>query len=138
MGAEIVTVSTDTVFTHLAWRRAEKDLRDVQYPMGSDRTGRLTRMFGIMDEDSGNALRGTFLINPQGILLNTEINFFNVGRNIDELMRKFKANLYLSRKQDEVCPSKWQEEGDITLKPSEELVGRVGEVTESGTRGSSS
>ncbi len=125
MGAEIITVSTDTVFVHLAWKREEKDLADVRYPMGSDRTGSLSRLFGVYDEDSGNALRGTFIIDPQGVLLNAEILYFNLGRNIDELMRKFKASKHLARKETEACPSKWREEGDPTLTPGADLVGRV-------------
>jgi len=134
MGAEIITVSTDTVFVHLAWQRHEKDLAGVKYPMGSDRTGALARMFGVLDETSGNALRGTFIINPEGVLLNSEVLYYNLGRNIDELMRKFKANVYMSRKTTEACPSKWKDEGDATLKPGADLVGRVGETLEKGTQ----
>eukprot|EP00913_Durusdinium_trenchii_P028416 g26644.t1 len=70
----------------------------------------------------------TFIINPEGTLMNSEINFYNMGRNIDEMMRKFKANLYLSRKADEGCPSKWKDDGDITLKPSAKMVGKVHEA----------
>jgi peroxiredoxin (alkyl hydroperoxide reductase subunit C) len=130
MGAEIITVSCDTKFVHLAWHRDEKSLEKVKYQMGSDPTGRLARMFGVYDEESGLALRGTFIINPKGALLNAEINFFNLGRNIDELMRKFKANLHLSKKPAEGCPAKWKEEGDKTLKPSAKLVGKVYEALE--------
>ena len=96
--------------------------------MGSDRTGQVARMFGILDDRSGNALRGTFIINPEGKLMNSEVNWFNMGRNIDELLRKLKANLYLARKPQEGCPSKWKDEGDQTLKPGPELVGRVHEA----------
>jgi peroxiredoxin (alkyl hydroperoxide reductase subunit C) len=129
MGAEIVTVSTDTVFVHLAWQREEKDLAAVKYPMGSDRTGALSRMFGVLDEGSGNALRGTFIINPQGVLLASEVLYYNLGRNIDELLRKFKANVYMSRKANEACPSKWRDEGDKTLvNPGADMVGRVHEA----------
>jgi len=129
MGAELVTVSTDTEFVHLAWQRSEKELAKVTYPMGADPTGNLSRLFGVYDEETGLALRGTFIINPQGILLNAEVNFYNLGRNIDELMRKFKANLYMARKSNEVCPSKWKEDGDKTLvDPGAKMVGRVHEA----------
>lgn len=128
MGAEVVTVSCDTQFVHLAWQEHEKELADVKYPMGADPPGRLARLFGVYDEGAGLALRGTFIINPEGTLLNSEVNFYNMGRNIDELMRKFKANLYLARKKDEGCPSKWKDEGDPTLKPGPELVGKVHEA----------
>lgn len=128
MGAEVITVSTDTKFVHLAWQREEKMLENVKYPMGADPTGNLSRMFGVYDEQTGLALRGTFVISPEGKILNSEVNFYNMGRNIDELMRKFKANLHLSKHTDEGCPSKWKEEGDKTLKPSAKLVGRVYEA----------
>jgi len=132
MGAELITVSTDTEFVHLAWKRDEKELADVKYAMGADPTGTLSRLFGVYDEETGLALRGVFIISPDGTLFNSEVNFYNMGRNIDELMRKFKANLYLSRKakegSDEGCPAKWKDEGDKTLKPGPEMVGKVWEA----------
>lgn len=128
MGAALITVSTDTEFTHLAWKRDEKELADVKYLMGSDPTGTVSRLFGVYDPGSGLALRGTFIIAPDGTLFNSEVNFYNMGRNIDELMRKFKANLYLQRKADEGCPSKWKDDGDKTLRPGPEMVGKVHEA----------
>jgi peroxiredoxin (alkyl hydroperoxide reductase subunit C) len=125
MGCDVVSISTDTKFSHLAWREHEKELAKVTYPMGADPSGRLSRMFGVYDEATGLALRGTFIINPEGTLLCSEMNFYNLGRNIDELMRKFKANVYLARKTDEACPSKWKDEGDRTLTPGAAIVGRV-------------
>lgn len=128
MGCDIVTVSEDTKFVHLAWQKTEKELAGVKYPMGSDTTGKVARLFGVYDEATGLALRGTFIINPEAVLVNAEVNFYNLGRNIDELMRKFKANLYMSRKPSEVCPSKWRDEGDTTLTPSARMVGKVHEA----------
>ena len=128
MGAEIITISTDTKFVHLAWQREEKMLKDVTYPMGSDTTGKLSRTFGVYDEETGLALRGTFIISPEGKLFNAEVNYYNMGRNIDELMRKFKANIHLSKHTKEGCPSKWKEEGDKTLTPSAKMVGKVYEA----------
>jgi len=128
MGCDVVTISTDTKFVHLAWREHEKELAGVKYPMGADPTGNLSRMFGVWDESSGLALRGSFIINPEGTLLGSEVNFYNLGRNIDELMRKFKANVYLARKTSEACPSKWKDEGDKTLSPSAKMVGKVHEA----------
>lgn len=130
IGAEVITVSTDTKFVHLAWQREEKMLKDVTYPMGSDTTGNVSRMFGVYDENTGLALRGTFIISPDGKLFNSEVNYYNMGRNIDELMRKFKANLHLTKHTEEGCPSKWKEEGDKTLKPSAKMVGKVYEAYE--------
>ena len=129
MGCDIVTVSTDTQFVHLAWQRSEKELANVRYAMAADRTGRITRMFGVYDESTGHALRGTFILNPEGRLFNSEVNYYNLGRNVDELMRKFKANVYLGKKTNEVCPSKWKDEGDKTLKdPGAAMVGKVHEA----------
>ena len=129
MGCDVVTVSTDTQFVHLAWKRSEKELANVKYPMAADPTGKVSRMFGVYDEGSGLALRGTFVVNPGGVLLNSEVNFYNMGRNIDELMRKFKANVYMARKTNEVCPSKWKDEGDKTLvNPGAKMVGKVHEA----------
>jgi peroxiredoxin (alkyl hydroperoxide reductase subunit C) len=130
MGAEVITVSADTKFVQLAWQQNEKMLKDVKYPMGSDPTGKLAKTFGVYDENSGLALRGTFVINPEGQLLNAEVNFYNMGRNIDELIRKFKANIHLSKHTAEGCPAKWKEEGDKTLKPSAKMVGKVFEAYE--------
>ncbi len=127
MGVEVIAVSTDTKFVHLAWHREEKLLQNVRYPMGADPTGKVAKMFGVYDEETGLALRGTFVINPEGKLVSSEVNFYNVGRNADELVRKMKANVYLSSHPEEACPAKW-EPGKKTLKPSEELVGRVHEA----------
>jgi peroxiredoxin (alkyl hydroperoxide reductase subunit C) len=128
MGCELITVSTDTQFVHLAWKEHEKSLKDVKYLMGADPSGKVSRLFGVYVEDAGLALRGTFIINPQGRLLNSEVNFFNMGRNIDELMRKFKANIYLSKKTAEACPAQWKDEGDKTLTPGPSMVGKVHEA----------
>lgn len=127
LGAEVISVSTDTKFSHLAWKDAEKLLAGVTYRMGADTTGAVSKLFGVYDPASGLALRGTFIINPAGVLVSSEINFYNVGRNADELLRKIQANVYLAKHPDEACPAKWQQ-GAKTLKPSEALVGKVYEA----------
>lgn len=127
MGARLISVSCDTHFTHLAWHTVEKELENVEFTMASDKTGELARRFGIYLEDAGLALRGTYVISPDGTLLYSEVNFLNVGRNVDELMRKFKAALYVAKK-DEGIPPGWNEEGDLTLKPSAKMVGKVREA----------
>ncbi len=96
--------------------------------MGSDPNGKVSRLFGVYVDGAGLALRGTFIINPEGTLLSSEVSFFNVGRNIDEVMRKFKANLYVARKTAEACPAQWKDEGDKTLTPGPNLVGKVHEA----------
>ncbi len=127
LGVEIISVSTDTKFAHLAWRNSEKLLQNVRYRMGADPTGKISRMFGVYDAGSGLALRGTFIISPAGKLASEEVNFFNVGRNADELVQKIEANLYLQTHPEEACPARWQT-GAKTLKPSEKMVGHVFEA----------
>ncbi len=124
LGCEVISVSTDTEFTHLAWRTDERLLENVKFKMAADPTGKLSRYFGVYDENTGLALRGTFVINPEGVLVSSEINFYNVGRNADELVRKVQANVYLKDHPAEACPAKWNP-GDKTLTPSEKLVGKV-------------
>ncbi|HLA51009.1 MAG TPA: redoxin domain-containing protein [Thermodesulfobacteriota bacterium] len=126
-GCEVVSVSTDTKFSHLAWQQSERLLKGVKYLMAADPTGKVSRMFGVYDEATGLALRGSFLINPDGKLVASEVNFYNVGRNASELLRKVKANVYAAIHTDEVCPANWTE-GEKTLKPSANLVGKVYEA----------
>jgi alkyl hydroperoxide reductase subunit AhpC len=130
MGCDIVTVSTDTKEVHLAWQRHEKDLANVKYTMASDRTGRVSRMFGVYDENTGHAMRGAYLISPQGQVMTATMTWYNLGRNVDELLRQFKANIYMSKKAvPEACPSKWRDEGDKTLvNPGARMVGKVHEA----------
>ncbi len=126
-GAQVLGVSRDTKFVHLAWRREEKLLKDVRYPLASDPTGAVSRLFGVLDEASGLAFRGTFIIAPDGKLTGSEVNFFNVGRSAEELVRKVKANVYLAQHPQEACPANWSE-GAKTLKPGANLVGRVADA----------
>ena len=132
MGCEVVTVSTDKKFSHLGWRTVEGQLADVNFQMAADPTAALSKQFGIYLEGAGVALRGTYLISPEGVLMNSEVNFLNVGRNVDEMMRKFKANLYVAKKSGEAVPAQWKEEGDTTLTPSAKMVGKVQEALANG------
>ena len=111
----------------MAWQRDEKLLAGVQYPMGADPTGTVSRLFGVYDPASGLDYRGTFIISPEGKLVSAEVNFLNVGRNCDELLRKLEANVYLAKHGDEACPAKWKP-GAQTLKPSAAMVGKVYEA----------
>jgi peroxiredoxin (alkyl hydroperoxide reductase subunit C) len=126
-GAEVITVSTDTVYTHLAWKREEKFLEKAKYPMAADRTGTVSKLFGVYDYGTGLALRGTFIINPEGKLVASEVNFYNVGRSAKELLRKLKASVYVAAHPAEACPARW-EAGDKTLTPGPKLVGHVYEA----------
>lgn len=125
-GVELVSISTDTQYVHYAWQAQEKLLSGIRYPMGADPTHVISKTFGVYDASSGLALRGTFIIDPDGKLLASEVNYFPVGRNAEELLRKLKAFKYVRENPVNVCPAKWQP-GKKTLTPGKDLVGRVGD-----------
>ncbi len=121
---EIYAVSTDTHFTHKAWHDASETIGKITYPMIGDPTGEITRNFGVMREGQGLADRGTFLVDPDGIIQVMEVTAEGIGRNASELLRKVKAAQYVRANPDEVCPAAW-EEGEETLAPSLSLVGKI-------------
>jgi peroxiredoxin (alkyl hydroperoxide reductase subunit C) len=124
LGVEIYSVSTDTHFTHKAWHDASDTIKKIAYPMIGDPTGAITRAFDVMIEEEGLALRGSFVINPEGVIKVAEIHDLGIGRDASELLRKVKAAQYVASHPGEVCPAKWQE-GAETLKPSLDLVGKI-------------
>jgi len=124
LGVEIYAVSTDTHFAHKAWHDTSEAIRKVEYVMVGDPTGRITRNFEVMIEEEGLALRGTFLVDPEGRIKLCEIHDNGIGRDASELLRKVKAAQYVASHPGEVCPARWKE-GDRTLKPSLDLVGRI-------------
>lgn len=123
-GVEIYSVSTDTHFSHKAWFDSSETIRKIKYPMMADPTGSLTKHLGIYDEESGLSRRGTFLINPDGLIKLVEITDDGIGRNSEELLRKIKAAIFISKNPGEVCPAKWNA-GGKTLKPGLDLVGKI-------------
>ncbi len=127
LGCEVVSVSIDTKFVHFGWIQQEKLLENVKYHMAADPKRIASRLFGVYDDESGLALRGTFIVNPDGILVASEVNYYNVGRNASELLRKLKAFQYVRENPAEVCPARW-EPGEQTLTPSEKIVGKVFEA----------
>ena len=124
IGVEVYGVSTDTHFTHKAWHDTSSVVKKVQYPLVGDPTGTLSRNFGVLIEEEGLALRGSFIINPEGQIKASEVQDNSIGRNAAELLRKVQAAQYVSTHTGEVCPAKWTE-GAATLKPSVELVGKI-------------
>lgn len=90
--------------------------------MLADPTHAISRDFDVLIEESGQAERGTFVIDPSGKIVAYEINAGNVGRNAEELLRKVQALQFVAEHGDEVCPAKWKP-GEKTLKPSLDLVG---------------
>jgi peroxiredoxin len=121
---EIYGISTDTHFTHKAWHDTSDTIKKVQYPLLADPTGHLARAFGVYIEEEGLAYRGTFLINPEGMIKLAEINDNGIGRNAEELLRKVTAAQYTAAHPNEVCPAKWTP-GAATLKPGLDLVGKI-------------
>ncbi|KAB2969783.1 peroxiredoxin [Zoogloea sp.] len=124
LGVEVYSVSTDTHFVHKAWADASDTIKKITYPMIGDPTGAITRNFDVMIEEAGLALRGTFVVNPEGQIKVAEIHDLGIGRDASELLRKVKAAQYVASHPGEVCPAKWQE-GAETLKPSLDLVGKI-------------
>ena len=124
MGVEVYSVSTDSHFVHKAWHDASESIRKIQYPMLADPTGALSRAFGVMIEEDGMAYRGTFVVNPEGLIKLVEIQDNSIGRNADELLRKVEAAQFVASHDGEVCPAKWKK-GKETLKPSIDLVGKI-------------
>ena len=124
LGVECYSVSTDTHFTHKAWHDASETIKKIKYPMIGDPTGTITRNFDVMIEEDGLALRGTFVINPEGEIKVAEIHDLGIGRDAKELLRKVQAAQYVASHPGEVCPAKWTP-GEATLAPSLDLVGKI-------------
>ncbi len=124
-GAEVVGVSVDSQFTHLAWKNtpvADGGIGDIQYPLVADLTKQISRDYGVLLEDAGVALRGTFLINKEGVVKHQVINDLGLGRNIDEALRMVDA-LRHQEEHGEVCPANWTE-GEEAMEPTAEGVAR--------------
>ncbi len=124
MGVEVYSVSTDTHFVHKAWHDASETIKKIQYPMLADPTGHLSRAFGVHIEEAGLAYRGTFVVNPEGLIKIAEVHDNGIGRNADELLRKVQAAQFVAAHPNEVCPAKWQP-GEQTLKPGLDLIGKI-------------
>ena len=124
MGVEVYSVSTDSHFVHKAWHDTSESIQKIKYPMLADPTGILCRSFGVMIEEAGMAYRGTFVVNPDGLIKLAEIQDNGIGRNADELLRKVEAAQFIAAHPNEVCPAKWKK-GYVTLKPSIDLVGKI-------------
>ncbi len=124
IGVDIYAVSCDSHFVHKAWHDTSDTIKKITYPMLADPTGKLAWDFDVYIEEEGQAERGTFVINPEGIIVAYEVNAGNVGRSAQELLRRVQASQFVYEHGDEVCPAKWQP-GEETLKPSFDLVGLI-------------
>lgn len=126
-GAEVVVVSTDTVFTHKAWVETESLLKDFKFVMAADHNGKLSKELGIYDEETGIAQRAAFIIDSEGILRGVDITSDNIGRSAGEVLRKVKALKFVTENKGKACPASW-DEGAKTLTPSIKIAGKVKEA----------
>ena len=124
LGVEVFAVSTDTHFSHKAWHDTSDKIGKLTFPFLGDQNHVLARNFGVLREGQGLADRGTFVVDPDGVIQLVEITSEGVGRNAEELVRKIKAAVYVRANPGQVCPAKW-EEGAETLAPSIDLVGKI-------------
>ena len=124
LGAEVLSVSTDTVFCHKAWHDTSETIKKIKFPMVADPTSEICYKYGTLIQEEGLSLRGSFVIDPDGILKAYELHDNSIGRDADELIRKLKAAKYVMEHGGEVCPANWQP-GKETLKPGIDLVGKI-------------
>jgi NADH-dependent peroxiredoxin subunit C len=124
INTEVLSISTDTAFVHKAWHDTSETIRKIAFPMVADPVGEICRNYGTMIPTEGLSLRGTFIIDPDGVLKAFELNDNSIGRSGDELLRKVKAAQYVREHGGEVCPANWQP-GKDTLKPGLDLVGKI-------------
>ena len=123
-GAEVMSVSTDTVFTHKAWHDNSPSIKKIKYPMIADPTGKLCRMFGTYLENDGLSLRASVIIDPHGVVKSYELHDNSIGRSTAEILRKLQAAKFVEEHNGQVCPASWQP-GKDTLKPGMDLVGKI-------------
>ena len=124
LGVEVYAVSTDTHFTHKAWHDASDTISKIKYVMVGDPTGQISTNFGVLREGQGLADRGTFIVDPDGVIQAMEVTAEGIGRDASDLVRKVKAAQYVRENPGQVCPARW-EEGADTLEPSIDLVGKI-------------
>ena len=122
--AEVLSISTDKVFTHKAWHDASETIKKIKFPMVADPTHEISWKYQTLIEEEGVSLRGSFLIDPDGILRAYEVHDNSIGRSANELFRKLEAAKFVAEHGGEVCPANWQP-GSKTLKPGLDLVGKI-------------
>jgi peroxiredoxin (alkyl hydroperoxide reductase subunit C) len=114
LGAEVFSVSRDTVYVHKAWHDSDPRIKKVRFPMLSDTTGNLCRAFGTYNESDGLSQRASFIFDPNGNLKVMEIHDNGFGRNTKELLRELEAAKFVRENKGQVCPASW--------KPGEEAI----------------
>ena len=124
INCEVYSVSCDTHYVHKAWAETSDTISQIKYPMIADPTGKLAKEFEVYIEDEGLALRGTFIVNPEGVIKAYEVNELSIGRKAEELLRKVQAAQFVAQHGDKVCPARWKP-GVEALTPSKDLVGKI-------------
>lgn len=124
LGAEIISVSTDTVFVHKAWHDNSETIKKIKFPMLADPTTKVCRKYQTLIAEEGLSLRATFLIDPDVILKAYEFHDNSIGRSSQELIRKIQAAKFVKENQGKVCPMNWEPDSE-TLTPGLDLVGKI-------------
>lgn len=124
VGAEVLSVSTDTEFVHKAWWDNSESIKKIKFPMLADPTGKMCRNYGTYISEDGLSLRASIIINPEGIIKSIDMHDNSIGRSVNEVLRKLKAAKYVGENDGQVCPVEWTE-GKETLKPGIDLVGKI-------------
>ncbi|MFH1621141.1 MAG: redoxin domain-containing protein [Patescibacteria group bacterium] len=122
--AEVLSISTDTVYAHFAWHEHSPAIKEIKFPMLADPAGILSRALGVYLEAEGVALRGSFVIDPEGVIKAMEVHDNSIGRSAEELLRKLDAAIFVREHGGEVCPANWKP-GQEALKPGLDLVGKI-------------
>ncbi len=112
-GAEIFSISTDSVYVHKAWTKENELLKDVEFPMLSDRSGNFSNIMQVYDKSSGAAIRASFIIDPDGIIVAAEYSNDSIGRNAGELLRKLDAAVAVRKGGGGLCPAGWKEGSEL-------------------------
>ncbi|MDP3822077.1 MAG: alkyl hydroperoxide reductase subunit C [Burkholderiales bacterium] len=121
---EVYIITTDSHFAHKVWHETSPAVGKARFPLIGDPTHVLTNMFGVHIPEDGMALRGTFVINPDGVIKTAEVHSNEIARDVKETLRKLKAAQYTAAHPGEVCPAKWND-GAATITPSLDLVGKI-------------
>ena len=122
--AEIYIVTTDTHFAHKVWHETSPAVGKAQFPLVGDPAHVLTRPLGLLIENEGLSLRGTFIVNPEGVVKTMEVHDNAIARDMRETLRKLQAAKFVEEHPGDVCPARWQK-GSDTLTPSIDLVGKI-------------
>jgi len=112
-GAEIFSISTDSAYVHKAWMKDNDLLKNVKFPMLSDRSGSFSSIMQVYDKNSGTAIRASFIIDPDGIIVAAEYSSDSIGRNAGELLRKFDAAVAVRKGGGGLCPAGWKEGSEL-------------------------